>query len=285
MGSSALGGSFGICSQEFLIAEELVYNKNSRLNQYSCTHLPIAFIPSSLSYLNSSFDQEKSTMKAIMAETQQKIAFLEEELETKVKLVTATEKVLDETQSNLYNLRANYEEETNSAASLRKELESANAELAQVQESTKQASLRDIAGQQGRDDVASAAVDAAAKRQIQTLQSRADALAAQLEAANERALSSERKLEEYEKREESTSDTLLQSSTEVQARQDELAALRVELATTKENAKSAAAKQSRRANELARELEEAKKQYGDSLAEANRVDDDAGSSADEGRGR
>jgi len=203
MGSSALGGSFGICSQEFLIAEELVYNKNSRLNQYSCTHLPIAFIPSSLSYLNSSFDQEKSTMKAIMAETQQKIAFLEEELETKVKLVTATEKVLDETQSNLYNLRANYEEETNSAASLRKELESANAELAQVQESTKQASLRDIAGQQGRDDVASAAVDAAAKRQIQTLQSRADALAAQLEAANERALSSERKLEEYEKRKES----------------------------------------------------------------------------------
>ena len=119
--------------------------------------------------------------------------------------MTATEKVLDETQSNLYlyNLRANYEEETNSAASLRKELESANAELAQVQESTKQASLRDIAGQQGRDDVASAAVDAAAKRQIQTLQSRADALAAQLEAANERALSSERKLEEYEKRKES----------------------------------------------------------------------------------
>jgi len=211
-----------------------------------------------------SFEEQKSGMQSALSDTQKKIASLEKELELKQNIVSTTEKALKDTESNLDNFRAKYDREAKAAASLQEQLQGTAAKLAQV-ESSKQSTLRDIANQ----NKAEAAVSAAAKAQIQTLQSQTNDLTMQLEKANKASAESERRLREYENRVESMSGTLLQSSTEVQTRGDELAALKAELATVRTNADAAVAERSKRVDELTQELARAKKQYGDSLAEAN----------------
>mmetsp|Transcript_44058 Transcript_44058/g.79056 ORF Transcript_44058/g.79056 Transcript_44058/m.79056 type:complete len:211 (-) Transcript_44058:2406-3038(-) len=196
-------------------------------------------------------------MEKQITTTSTKIASLEEELETKLKMVSTTEKALEETRANLKNIQGQYDQEAGVVQTLQEESKGMTAKLAQMQSQQKQ----DATSQQKQDSPAAAAVAAATAKQIETLQSQSKTLAAQLKEANDNAAKSARV--------ESMSGTLMQSSTNVQARENEIATLKAELMVVKEQTKDAVAKQSKKNDQLALELERVKKQLSNELAEAN----------------
>ena len=105
--------------------------------------------------------------------------------------------------------------------SLQNDLQTLNAKLAKV----KSSSLKSASQEQE-----------AAAGLIKTLQSRTNSLAVQLKEANDNATKSEQRLKDYEFRVNSMEGTLMQSLTNVEARENELTTLKNTLAAVKAQA-------------------------------------------------
>lgn len=142
------------------------------------------------------------------------IVSLEEALDTKRKLVSTTEKVIQETRANLGDVQAQYSKESKAVQALKDELDSMKGKLADAFES--QSAMTD--------EEKEADVEVAQK--IQALQSQADGLAAQLEEAHEVAGKSEQRLKDHEAKVTSMTRQQSQSSTEVADQEGRLSLLK-----------------------------------------------------------
>ncbi|KAL3816238.1 hypothetical protein ACHAXA_002184 [Cyclostephanos tholiformis] len=129
------------------------------------------------------FADERCGMEIRVAETEEKIAFLEEELKTKRDAVSSAEMALDESRKALDAVRTQYVEKTESAKKLEEELRITVAKLADAEASRLQSES------QGKE---------ASTKMIQSLQSQTSDLAVQLKAANDDANESKQKLKDYE---------------------------------------------------------------------------------------
>ncbi len=193
------------------------------------------------------FECEKSAMESQIASTEQKIADLEEELKSKQEMISTSAKALEEALAKLSTIQEEFDKEAASVKKLENELKNMEAMLAEAE-----ASQQKTASQEQE----------ASTKQIQSLQSRANSLEAQLKEATDNAARSEQKLKDYQAKVDSMQGTLMQSSTNVQAREIELAAM-------KEQARLSMAEQAKKNEQLQSELNRVQKEMNDSLAKAN----------------
>ena len=193
------------------------------------------------------FVDERSAMEMHIASMEEKIASLEEELEAKRDKASSTEKALEE-MAALDAVWAQYVEEAASAKKLDGELQTMAAKLADAEAS------RLKSASQNEDTWA---------KQIRLLPSQTSSLAMQLkEEANDKARKSKEKMKDYEAKVESMQGTLMQSSTNVLARVNELA-------PANEQASLAMAEQTNKNERLQSELDCDRKEMSDSLGKAN----------------
>ena len=193
------------------------------------------------------FVDERSAMEMHIASMEEKIASLEEELEAKRDKASSTEKALEE-MAALDAVWAQYVEEAASAKKLDGELQTMAAKLADAEAS------RLKSASQNEDTWA---------KQIRLLPSQTSSLAMQLkEEANDKARKSKEKMKDYEAKVESMQGTLMQSSTNVLARVNELA-------PANEQASLAMAEQTNKKERLQSELDCDRKEMSDSLGKAN----------------
>ena len=193
------------------------------------------------------FVDERSAMEMHIASMEEKIASLEEELEAKRDKASSTEKALEE-MAALDAVWAQYIEEAASAKKLDGELQTMAAKLADAEAS------RLKSASQNEDTWA---------KQIRLLPSQTSSLAMQLkEEANDKARKSKEKMKDYEAKVESMQGTLMQSSTNVLARVNELA-------PANEQASLAMAEQTNKNERLQSELDCDRKEMSDSLGKAN----------------
>ena len=207
-----------------------------------------------LDNIDSTFDKERSAMAKQVTVAEEKVGALEKELDTKRKLVHTAEKALEETSANLVNVQGQYDKEVQAVKDLQGELQGMTAKLADLEASNLKATAQQ---------------EEAAAKQIAALQAQVDTLTTKLKEATNSAAKSEQKLKDYESRVESMQGTLMQSSTNVEARENDLTTLKNELEAVKVKADAALAKQVKKSEELQLELNRTKKQMSDSLAEAN----------------
>ncbi len=193
------------------------------------------------------FEREKSAMELQIATTEQTITDLEEELKSKRDMISTSEKALEETRAKLSIVQGQYDQEVANVKALTNEIKSMKIVLAEAE-----ASQTETASQEQQ----------AAAKQIQSLQSRANSLEAQLKEATGNASRNEQKLKDYQAKLDSMQGTLLQSSTNVQARENEFAAV-------KEQAKLSVAEQAKNNEHFQSELDRVQKEMSDSLAKAN----------------
>ena len=216
----------------------------SKVNQVELSNSSLA---RELTDAESVFEREKSAMELQIATTEQTIADLEEELKSKRDIITTSEKALEETRAKLSIVQGQYDEEVANVKTLTNEIKSMKVVLAEAEASQTKTALQE---------------QQAAAKQIQSLQSRANSLEAQLKEATDNAARSEQKLKDYQAKVDLMQGTLLQSSTNVQARENELEAV-------KEQAKLSVAEQAKMNEQLQSELDRVQKEMSDSLAKAN----------------
>ena len=195
----------------------------------------------------STFEREKSVMATRIADTEQTIIKLEEELKVTRERISTSEKTLTDTLAKLSMAQEQYDKEAASVKGLEMELQNMKVVLAETEASQKEAASQE---------------QEALAKQLQSLQSRADSLEAQLKEATDKATRSEQKLKDYQAKVDSMQGTLLQSSTNVEARENELAAVR-------EQARQSVAEQTKKNEQLRSELNRVQKEMSDSLAKAN----------------
>lgn len=216
----------------------------SKVNEVETSNSSLA---RELTDAKSVFEREKAAMESQIASTEQKIADLEEELKSKREMISTSEKALEEARAKLTIIQEQFDQEAASVKKLENELKNMEAKLAEAEASQQKTALLE---------------QEAAAKQIQSLQSRANSLEAQLNEAIDNAAKSEQKLKDYQAKVDSMQGTLMQSSTNVQARENELAAM-------KEQARLSMAEQAKKNEQLQSELNRVQKEMNDSLAKAN----------------
>ena len=213
-----------------------------------------ASLQKELADLQTAYENEKSTMQAKMVETEGKIASLEKELDEKKGLVESTGKSLDEARAELDASKSEYVSKAQAVEQLEGELKGLMDKLTKAESSQK------VAASKQRE---------ASAKQIQQLQSDKDALSNKLASANDAAAKAQQQLKDYEKRVETMSGTLMQSSTSVESKENELAALKIELTAAKDEAKAAVTKQTNMRKQMQAELERVRTETSNSISEAN----------------
>lgn len=127
----------------------------SKVNDAQQLEVSNADLQKKLDSAASEFEEEMSMMKTQFANTQEKITSLEEELESKQKVVSSTEKKLEDTRAKLTSVQGQYDKEAAAVQKLQDELEVLTSKLADVEEAAQR-------------NAVSKEQDAGARKQIQS---------------------------------------------------------------------------------------------------------------------
>jgi len=144
---------------------------------------------------------------------------LEEELESKKQLVSSTKKKLDNTRAGLGVAREQYNKKASAVRKLEEELKTVTSKLDAERNAVSQEQV--------------------SMKKIQTLQSQVSSLSAQLEQANDNASTSDQKLKGCQAEVDSMQTTIMELSTDIEAKEMEVSTLKNDLVAVKEEARLA----------------------------------------------